>query len=320
MSSGIARRGIVLAPEDFSLDWVPRMVDSGLNVLGLHMQQSRDDLLPFLDSAPGEAAVRRARASGLDVEYEIHALSLLLPREHFAEHPEWFRMDTRGDRVANGNLCVASADALAVVCRNAQALARRLTPSTNRYYLWPDDGAAWCHCPECQVLTPSDQNVVVMNALLQALRCVDPAARLACLAYHSTLSPPEAVVPEPGLFLEWAPIARCYRHCIDDPGCAVNREHAISLVRLLAAFTPGEAQVLEYWMDASMFSRWRRPAVKLPFDPEIMKRDVAWYASLGIRSLTSFGCFLDADYVRRHDEPPIRQYGGLLCGATVEGH
>src|SRR5688500_9062157 len=67
--------------------------------------------------------------------------------------------------------------------RRAVELAERLPPSTDRYYFWPDDGGAWCHCDRCRCLAPADQQVLVMNAILTALRSVRPDARLACLAY-----------------------------------------------------------------------------------------------------------------------------------------
>ena len=30
------RRGIIVHPEDLTLDWIERMADAGLNTLGLH--------------------------------------------------------------------------------------------------------------------------------------------------------------------------------------------------------------------------------------------------------------------------------------------
>jgi len=318
MTQPIARRGVVLVPSDFSLDWVARMKDCGLNLLGLHMYQKENDLIPFLDSDEGKAVLDAAREAEIDTEYEIHALSLLLPREHFEKHPDWFRMDLRGARQADGNLCPMSADGMAVVCDTARELAQRLVPTTNRYYFWPDDGKLWCHCPECSHLSDADQNVMVMNAILGALRDVNPEARLACLAYHTTLSRPESAEPDAGLFLEWAPIRRCYRHAVNDPTCSVNREHLAGLVGLLELFDPAEAQVLEYWLDASMFSRWKRPSVKLPFDADLMLRDVAHYASLGVRSITSFGCYLDEAYASLHGDPPIDTYGSILSSELIE--
>lgn len=312
MTSTPNQCGIVLIPDDFSADWIAWMAQGGLNVLKLHMSQRANDLLPFLESERGREVLCRARDAGLEIEYEIHALSLLLARGLFEEAPELFRMDTRGHRTPDCNLCPSSDEALRIAGESAKALADRMRPTTSRFYLWPDDGGRWCHCAKCAALSDSDQNVTVMNVLVRALRTRDPAARLACLAYDRTLPPPSRRMPDPGLFLEWAPISRCYRHAINDPACAVNREHAAGLRALLKVFEPAETQVLEYWMDASLFSNWTRPSVKLPFDKAIMERDVDYYRSLGIGSITSFGCFLDKDYVDRYGTPPVREYAEVL--------
>ena len=74
------------------------------------------------------------------------------------------------------------------------------------------------------------------------------------------------------------------------------------------------AHVLEYWMDCSRFSKWRRPAVRLPFRVDVLRADVAFYSSLGIRSLTSFGVMLDQDYVREYGQPPVLEYSPALQG------
>jgi hypothetical protein len=199
-----------------------------------------------------------------------------------------------------------------VVTARAVELAERLPPSTERYYYWPDDGGAWCHCDRCRGLTASDQQVVVMNAIVTALRAARPEARLACLAYLDCLAPPTGAAPEPGLFLEYAPIRRCYRHALSDGGCALNREHAANLAALVAAFGAEGAQVLEYWLDASMFSGWRRPARQIPFQPALLAADLAMYAGLGIRSVTTFGVYLDAYYFATHGTPPVAEYGHAL--------
>jgi len=312
MGDGFDRRGIVLTPADFSADWAGWMAGSGLNLLSLHMLQRENDLPAFLETPEGRDATARAAASGIAVEYAIHSLSLLLPRDLFARRPDLFRMDVRGERVPDGNLCPSSGEALEILGSAAVRLAARMRPTTGRHHLWPDDGAGWCHCPRCAGLSDADQNALAMNAVLRALRGADPEARLACLSYLNTLAPPSRVAPDPGLFLQWAPIGRCYRHAVDDPGCAVNREHAAGLRRLLGVFDPEDAEVLEYWMDASLFSRWKRPPVRLPFDRAVVERDAAFYRSLGIRSVSSFGVFLDGEYVRLHGNPPVAEYGAVL--------
>jgi hypothetical protein len=40
-------------------------------------------------------------------------------------------------------------------------------------------------------------------------------------------------------------------------------------------FPAGTAQVLEYWLDVSRFSQWKRPAVRLPWRRDVLEADLA---------------------------------------------
>src|SRR5690606_31149871 len=158
----------------------------------------------------GQGFLEACRALGLEVEYELHAMKELLPRDLFGKDRSLFRMDEKGERVADANLCVHSEAALGIAAENAVAIARTLRPTTGRYFYWGDDGKPWCRCRECKGLSDSDQATLLENHLLAALRGHDPRASLAHLAYLNSLSPPTRVKPEPGVFLEYAPIKRRY--------------------------------------------------------------------------------------------------------------
>lgn len=238
----------------------------------------------------------------------------LLPRALFSVEPELFRQDASGARTIDANLCVHGGDgrALELACDNALAIARALRPTTGRYFLWADDGAAWCACDRCAPLSASDQALTLENAVVDALRAASPHARLAHLAYASTLAAPTVVRPRPGIFLEFAPIWRRYDLPLDTPGDETQRAHLAALDANLAVFGSDGAQALEYWLDASRFSHWQRPSVRLPFDESLLADDVETYRARGVRHLTSFAVFLDADYVARYGDPPLDAYGAAL--------
>ena len=305
-------RGVVITPEDLSLhDWPERASRAGLTTLALHPTPGL--VLDFLRSDPGHRFVERCRSLGIQVEYELHAMSELLPRDLFAKDRNLFRMDDNGERNPDANLCVHSRGALDFAAEKAVGFARRLVPSSKRYFFWGDDGRPWCRCPKCRGLTDSDQSLIFENHLIKALRDLEPQAQLAHLAYANTLSPPVHVKPEPDVFLEYAPIRR--RH--DQPyAVQTQRGQADPLSALdgnLSVFPADTAQVLEYWLDVSRFSGWRRPAVKLPWRPDVLRADLAAYSSRGIRKITSFAVYVDQDYQRRFGEPAfLQEYGEAL--------
>src|ERR1051325_10683628 len=112
---------------------------------------------------------------------------------------------------------------------------------------------------------------------------------IAHLAYANTLTPPAKVKPARGVFLEFAPIDRRYDVPLDDHA---NRKFMDALDGNLAVFGMKGAQALEYWLDVSRFSKWKKPAVRLPWNPDIVKADLHVYASREVRNFTSFAVYI----------------------------
>lgn len=305
-------RGVVLIPEDLTLgDWPERAKAVGLSTIALHPQPSK--VLRFVESEAGQAFLARCAELNLQVEYELHAVCELLPRELFSRDPAFFRMNEDGERIPDANLCVHSGRALEIAAENATGISKVLRPTTGRYFYWGDDGQPWCRCPECRGLSESDQALLFANHLSAALRKEDPAAQLAHLAYHNTLWPPEQVRPEPGIVLEFAPIRRRYDVPYTSQTGPAAGDPLEALDANLAVFGSEGAQVLEYWLDVSRFSGWQRPAVRVPWDPQVFAVDLDAYGSRGVRHITTFAVWIDAGYVSTHGEPPLGEYGaGLL--------
>jgi len=307
-------RGVVLVPNDLTWkDWPERAKQAGLTTIGLHHGAALRVVTDFIRSDTSQQFLESCRKLGLHVEYELHAMKDLLPRDLFRRNPEFFRMNEKGERMADSNLCVHSERALEVVAEKAVEVARVLRPTTHRYFYWGDDAQPWCHCPECKGLSDSDQALIMEERVLSALRKFDHKAQLAHLAYASTLKAPTQVKPKEGIFLEYAPIKRRY----DIPYARqTGPEYADSLDMLdanLAVFGAQHAQVLEYWLDVSRFSKWKKPAVKLPWDPDVFSADLDAYGSRGIQHATTFAVYIDEEYVAKYGEPPLEDYGRRLA-------
>ena len=307
-------RGVVLVPEDLSLaDWPERAKQAGLTTIALHHGVWPREVVQLIESDRGQQFLEKCRRLGLSVEYELHALKEFLPRHLFAKDRTLFRMTDKGDRVADCNLCVYSPQALDIVAEHALRTSKTLRPTTGRYFFWGDDGEPWCHCDKCRDLSDTDQALLLENHLLNALRRQDSNAQLAHLAYANTIQPPQQVQPLPGVFLEYAPIHRSYDVPYARQTRAQDKDGLPALDANLKVFPPGTAQVLEYWLDVSRFSGWKRPGVRLPWHKEVFLSDVETYRSRGIGHATTFAAWIDADYVKRHGELGfLAEYGAGL--------
>ena len=308
----IVEKGVVVHPDEIGESWEKAILSSDLNLLGIHPvggEGSHERVKALMEKGLSDEkrqVLRRLQAAGVGVEYELHAASLLLPRALFARHPAYFRMDEKGERNPDYNCCASNPEALETVSENAGRLARALPSTTHRYAFWLDDVRdKVCRCPACRALSASDQALLICNAIQRGIRRADPLGRESYLAYCGASAVPEKVVPEEGIYLEYAPFDRDQSLSMTDPRNAADRENA----RALAAFFGAEkGKVLEYFLDNSKFSGWKKPPKKLVTDPELIRRDLAFYESLGFQTVTTFACFLGPDYEALWGKPDLSGY------------
>ena len=306
-SSRFDMRGVVLTVDDLeNVDWVQLAHESGINTIGTHIRPQQ--VADFMVTERGKEFLAQCQKYGIHVEHQLHAMSDLLPRKLFEQDSTMFRMDRRGRRCNDVNLCVHSQAALDTVASRALYYAKLLPSTNHRYYFWIDDNRPMCHCPECSRYSDSEQALIVENRIIKELRTWDPQAQLAHLAYATTLPAPRKVKPEEGIFLEFAPIYRSWSKPLSeerpgDPAIEKNPGKQTNLYYLeenLEVFPVETAVVLEYWLDVSLFSAWKKPAVKLPWNREVYLSDLDTYAEYGIRNITSFAAYLDDKYIQAY--------------------
>lgn len=310
--------GIIIHDTDIGEYWKSLFLESGLDTLGIHpaggvdAHLSLDAFSKSLEKPEVQRFIYDLKSSGCNIQLECHALSWLLPRGLYQKYPHWFRENEKGERTADFNMCPSCEDALEYLSDRTRFLASLIPWNGKYYHLWIDDVAsAPCRCEKCARLSPSDQAMIIYNTMLKGLKSHRGDARLAYLAYHGTMDAP-SVKPDEGIFLEFAPIRRCFEHPINHVSCQKNATEIASLDALLDFFGKTDAKILEYWMDNSLFSGWKKPYVKLPFDLKILAQDVSFYRAKGFERITSFGCFLGEEYAKKYGIPPLKEYADAL--------
>jgi hypothetical protein len=305
---------LIVHPEELSEKWIDRLMCLGVDTLGIHSvggtqaheylskmieEQKRDEVKALFDLAV---------ADGLNIEYELHAASYLLPRELFESHPEYFRVDANGERTPNSNFCVSNKEALDFVSKRAAELADTLYMSSDKFYFWLDDGKdLHCHCEKCRELSPSDQQLLALNSMLAAMKEKRPNAKLAYLAYCTTTDAPKKIKPHKDIFLEYAPFERDRKQ----PARVMSEAERKNIVRLFEVFGKKDSKILEYWYDNSMFSGWKKPPKAMTVDNEMLIDDVDFYRELGFENIGSFACYLGSDYEGLHGEPDLSAFKNI---------
>ena len=300
-------------PEEFTKKWIDRAAKIGLDSLGIHpwgggtAVESLTELVKLLKTDEYRARIDYARSLGIEVEYECHALSYLLPRELFDTHPGYFRMDGDGNRVQKGDFCVSNAEALDIVAKNAAKLAGDLYGSGDRFYFWMDDTKdRRCECEKCRGLSLSDQQLIFVNAMIREIKKTRPDAKMAFLAYQGTIPVPEKIKPEKGVFLEYAPFEK-YTAKGRNKDMLIARERAM-IQPLFDFFGKEDAKLLEYWYDNSLFSKWKKPPAEFKVNKSAMTQDLIDFSGFDFDTVCSFACFLGDDYEALYGAPDVSDF------------
>ena len=301
-------RGIVCGWSDvyapyhtYKIDYLDIAEKHHLNTFSIYgADRSSDSWKQYMESAA---------KIGVKFEFQEHMMSFLSPRDLFKTHPEYFRMNKQGVRVEDANGCPSSEGALAQVFLNAKRLGESYKPTNHRYYFWLDDGGDVCYCEHCKGLSASDQALMFENKIIEALKTLDPDAQLAHLAYNNTTEAPKNVKPAEDIFLEFAPFHRTWEHALSETWAEGNSgwTHAKYLRALqenLKVFPKETAQVLEYWMDDSLFSGWNQSKLKqVPWNSKIFLDDLKTYAKYGIRHITCYCAYVGPNYNQQFGFP-----------------
>ncbi len=300
---------LLIHTDELSKKWIDRMSNNNITTLGIHpcgggnAHLTLADLIEHLESDEYRSLLDYAAAKGLRIEFEMHSMRYLLPESMFSAHAEWFRMNYEGVRCSDLNCCASNIEALDYISENAAQLAKKLYRGTNRYYFWLDDAKdSFCHCPECRKLSASDQQIKILNHILRRIKKDNPNAELSYLAYFDTIKPPVQIIPEDGIFLEYAPYERDFHAPIE-----YNKQTEF-LNALLNFFGSKGAKVLDYWYDNSLFSGYKKPPKLFCPDKSVIAADTAYYRSLGFEEISCFACFLGEDYEALYGEPDISDF------------
>ncbi|HOL67430.1 MAG TPA: DUF4838 domain-containing protein, partial [bacterium] len=225
-----------------------------------------------------------ARKFGFRCEVGGHGLTELIPRQLFQEKPEIFRMsqpeDFFGKRQADYNACLTNPEAGRII---KQAYKEKLRKHSGVYALhaWPEDlpGGGWCLCSRCRSLSPSDQALLAVRYLGEAVEEEQSPVRVPMLVYHDTIPAPSLMKPHAKSFLLFAPRERCYGHALNDPECRRNRFYLNSLQAWSELYQDiPDAHTFEYYLDQVLFRGM------YPFLPEVILKDMMVYESCGIKS------------------------------------
>lgn len=196
----------------------------------------------------------------------------------------------------------------------------KLPREINDFFLWPADVKLKMNDTASE-LSMSDLVLMFTNEMAEAVQAVRPGSKMSFLAYWSTWEVPKKVTPSNNVFLEIAPMFRCFSHAVNDQSCKINSGEIFPVFEGLAEiFDISESHILEYWLDASLFGRGKFNGLngRLPQFGEIIRQDLKYYRSKGIKNISTFAVGLDEDYFSKYTSPTVYQYPALLWNLDTD--
>lgn len=162
----------------------------------------------------------------------VHTMSGIVTADMFAEHPEYFGMDSSGNRSIYRQPCFSNEDVFNLTVAAAKA---HCSKYESIFSVSQNDGADFCQCSECTSFNAAHGNVDsasllnFVNRVAVEVRKEYPDAKIETLAYHRSETPPTGLTVEENVVIRVCPIDTCVLHELDDESCPTNAEFDANL-------------------------------------------------------------------------------------------
>lgn len=200
----------------------------------------------------------------------------------FSQHPEWFGMSENGERSPDKKWVCCTSDPRAVAYVHNNILAYlKARPDINIFDFWPPDGEEWCHCANCTALgSASTRHALFVNQTAQFLKKHLPYVKLECLAYSHYTAPPDSVVLDPDILVDFCPIRQNFDYQIYEPEAENNRFYNDHLKAWSNLFK-GEISLYSYYRRYA----WRSlPNILTHY----MQKDLKYYKKTGVNGVSVY--------------------------------
>ena len=161
---------------------------------------------------------------------DCHTYHKYLPAKEYAEsHPEYFALvNGVRENQEHHQLCLSNPDVLRIVTENVLRELRE-HPERTLIDFSQEDGMFGCTCEHCAAIDEEEGSqagsmIRFVNALAEAVEKEFPHVMIQTFAYEYTTKPPKKTKARENVIIRYCTYDACFRHGIDDPNCAINRE------------------------------------------------------------------------------------------------
>jgi len=157
------------------------------------------------------------RGGKIAYAYFVHTFnSILNPKDHFANHPEYFSM-IKGRRVGGRTqLCLTNPEVLKLAKARVRSWIKA-HPHATIFSVSQNDWHSYCECTTCKALddregSHSGSLLAFVNAIAEDIEKDYPDKVISTLAYQYTRKPPKTIRPRPNVTVRLCSIECCFIH------------------------------------------------------------------------------------------------------------
>ena len=124
--------------------------------------------------------------------------SLVPPKKHFKDHPEWFAFVDGRRRCEKSQLCLTNPEVVEFLASNVLARIARRYPAAKYYGINQNDWRNFCECPRCKALAEREGSqmgpiLAMVNAVAERVEKRYPDVVIHTLAYMYSHKPPKTI-------------------------------------------------------------------------------------------------------------------------------
>jgi hypothetical protein len=216
----------------------------------------------------------------------VHSFDLLVPRELYDSHPDYFPLIDGQRRGGYVQRCLSHPDVLRLSIQRVRQWLRE-RPDVTIVSVSQNDTFQYCQCAECKELdeaegSPSATLLRFVNAIAADIEEVHPGVRIDTLAYQYTRQPPRTIRPHRNVIIRLCSIECCFAHPLDSCSGPHNRR----FVEDIQAWQP-VAPRLYVWDYTPNFAHYQQPFPNF----DVLQPNVRFFARHGVRGLFEQGSY-----------------------------
>ena len=214
----------------------------------------------------------------------VHSFDMLVPRELYQEHPEYFPLIDGKRKDGYVQRCLSNPDVLKIATGRVRQWLQEHREATI-ISVSQNDTFNYCQCERCKALddaegSPAASLLRFVNAIAEDVEGDHPNVRIDTLAYQYSRKPPKTLRPRHNVIVRLCSIECCFAHPLETCSSPENQRFRDDII----AWQP-VAPLLYVWDYTPNFSHYQQPFPNF----DALQPNVQFFVKHGVKGLFEEG-------------------------------